>query len=197
MTEEIVTPDQDVTVDPPEAGAEGTTVTVAGGDAPAVTVATPEATVVVTPAHTQQTTLHLLEFYPAHEPRETDPHYHLFNQTRARLEKLGKLVCWVCGKDGAAAGHPIELHHNRVEFALANGVDLTKFEAAYPEFGLVNATEDQFLDWIESEGNMLPLCKLHHTGSQGIHCIPMPIWQALKYWRDDLPTPGELSAGTV
>jgi hypothetical protein len=144
-------------------------------------------------AHEQTQTLHIVEFYPAHEPRESDPHFAAFHATRARLEAAGKLICWVCKKDATAAGQSIELHHNVVEFALANGIDLTKFESLFPEFSKVNETEDEFLDWIESEGNMLPLCKLHHTGAQGIHVLPYPAWRALAIWRDGLEMPGRLA----
>lgn len=151
--------------------------------------------VTVTPAHHQSQTLRVLEWYPQHLPRETDPHYHFFHEAQKRLRAAGKLVCWVCGHDEATSGHPIELHHSRVEFALANGVDLDKFIEAYPEFGLVHGDEEAFLAWIESESNLLALCKLHHTGPQGIHCLPYPIWQALKYWRDDLPVPGQSVGG--
>lgn len=161
-----------------------TTITVETTGAPAIETA-------ATPAHTQSTTLHVAEWYPAHGPRESDPHYHLFHEAHARLLKAGKLVCWVCGKDGAASGKPIELHHAKVEFALANGIDLPRFEAAFPELEpIIHGDEDAFLSWIEGEGNLLCLCKLHHTGVEGIHNLPYPIWECLRYWRADLPLPG-------
>lgn len=167
----------------------------------AATVAVAEAgdgttTVVVTPAHAQTTTLHLLEFYPSHQSRTTDKHYHYFHEAHERLKKAGKLVCFVCGKDGAAAGQPIELHHSVVEFALANGVDISRFEQLFPEFGIT--TDEEFFAFVEGEGNLTPLCKLHHTGIEGIHCLPYPIWESLRYWRTDLPQPGRVEvAGGV
>ena len=36
------------------------------------------------PAHDQKLTLHIEEHVQAHDPRETDPHYHLFLQAKAR-----------------------------------------------------------------------------------------------------------------
>ena len=40
-----------------------------------------ETTVTVeTAAHEQRTTLRIVESVPAHEPREGDPHYKIFNQ---------------------------------------------------------------------------------------------------------------------
>lgn len=142
--------------------------------------------------HEQSTTLKVIEFFPAHEPRESDPHYHAFVAVRSRLAALGRLKCWVCGKDQAAAGQPIELHHNIVEFALANGIDLTRFAEKFPEFKATWNSEEEFLAWVESEGNLLPLCKLHHTGAQGIHCLPYPVWRALAIWKDGLELPGRL-----
>lgn len=138
-------------------------------------------------AHEQKTTLHVIEFFPAHEPRESDPHYHAFLAVRARLKALGKLRCWVCG-----AMEHVELHHNVVEFALANGVDLAKFADKFPEFKMAWADRESFLAWVESEGNLLPLCKLHHTGAQGIHVLPYPAWRALAIWRDGLEPPGQV-----
>lgn len=122
-------------------------------------------------AHDQKTTLHIVEHYPAHEPRASDPHYHFFNEARARLKKLGKLHCWVNNADCAGQ---IELHHSLVEFALANAIDLSRFEELYPEFGV--KSDDDFLRFIEQEGNLTPLCKIHHTGIYGVHCLPYPIW---------------------
>lgn len=144
----------------------------------------------VTPAHTQSVTLHVHEYYPAHEPRASDPHYHLFHEVREKLRQLGKLKCWVCGKDERAAGQPIELHHSIIEFALANGVDVAKFAHLYPEFNVTD--EATFVAFVESEGNLLPLCKLHHTGVEGIHLLPYPCWRALSVWKDGLPLPGEV-----
>jgi hypothetical protein len=141
-------------------------------------------------AHTQEVTLHLLEFFPSHEPRTGDPHYHLFNAARKKLKEAGKLVCWVCGKDEAAAGQPIELHHSRVEYALQNGVDLQRFKDHFPDLDITD--EESFFAFVEGPENLTPLCKLHHTGQQGIHSLPSPCWNALAYWKSDLPAPGQV-----
>jgi hypothetical protein len=142
------------------------------------------------PSHTQNQTIHIQEFFPAHEPRESDPHYHLFNAARKKLKSAGKLICWVCGKDEAAAGAPIQLHHDKVEFALQNGVDLEKFEEKFPDLNI--HSEEEFFAFVESEGNLTPLCQLHHTGKEGVHLLPKPMWIALAYWKDGLPPPGEV-----
>ncbi|WP_125206434.1 hypothetical protein [Capsulimonas corticalis] len=139
----------------------------------------------VTAAHTQSVTLHILECVPSHEPRETDPHYHVFNAARLRMKKMGLLKCWSCGTT-----ENIELHHDKVEYSLQNGVDLSKFEELYPEFNI--HSDEDFKNWIEGEGNLLPLCKLHHTGILGIHVIPYPQWQILRYYRADLAAPAQV-----
>lgn len=133
----------------------------------------------ITAAHVQNVTLHITECIPAHEPRASDPHYKYFNEARTRLAALGKLQCWVCGTT-----EQIELHHSTVEFAFANGVDLTKFEKLYPEFKI--ESDEDFLKWIEGEGNLLPLCKLHHTGIMGIHILDYPVWLIQRFYRADL-----------
>ena len=129
-----------------------------------------------TPAHDQKITLHILEHYPSREPRAHDPHYRFFNAARDRLKKLGKLVCWIGNEDCAGQ---IELHHDKVEFALANSVDVARFAKLYPEFGIMG--DDDFLRVIESEGNLTPLCKIHHTGIFGVHVLPMPIWGVQRF----------------
>ena len=145
----------------------------------------------VIPAHQQKTTLHIVEMYPAHEPRETDPHYHFFNAARARLAGLGKLICWVGNADCAGQ---IELHHSTCEFALANGVDVSKFTQLYPEFGVT--TDEAFLTWVEGEGNLTPLCKIHHTGILGVHCLPYPVFLPQRFWKAGLVAPGRSASAS-
>lgn len=136
-------------------------------------------------AHVQHQAIHLTEYYPSHEPREGDPHYKLFNAARDRLKKLGKLVCWRCG-----ATEQIELHHSLIEFSLANGVDVATFEKDYPEFHITS--DEEFAAFVESEGNLTPLCKRCHTGIEGIHCIPYPLWLAGRFWKPDAQRPAQV-----
>ena len=143
------------------------------------------------PDHIQKETIHLLKTIPDHEPREGDPHYKIFNQTRDRMEKQGLLKCWI--GDGTCSAGPIELHHSKVEFCFQNGVDLTKFEERFPEF--VGKTDEEFKAWIEGPGNLLGLCKKHHTGELGIHRIPYPDWEPLSFWQDGLVPPAKVEIG--
>lgn len=142
----------------------------------------------ITPAHTQKVHLDILEFFPDHEPRESDPHYHLFNDARAKLKAAGKWVCWACGKTEAQVGSPLEAHHSTIEFALANGVDVLKFKERFPEFNV--STDEELFAFVEGESNLTILCTDHHRGLHGIHSLPYPCWVAQAFWKDGLPAPG-------
>ena len=136
-------------------------------------------------AHDQKTTIHLLEHIPAHEPRESDPHYHLFNQVKARMKSAGLLKCAIFGCQYPG---PIELHHSKIEFSLVGGVDLAKFNELY---GL-HLDDQSFQDYVESEGNLECLCSVHHRTRLGIHELPEPFWNAIRVWRGDLQPPAEV-----
>ena len=138
-----------------------------------------------TPAHEQRTTIHLLLHVPAHEPREDDPHYAAFNEMKARMKKLGLLVCQI---PGCTLPGPIEVHHSEVEFAFQGGVDLALFNKAY---GL-HLSADEFAAWVEGPGNAEPLCPVHHRGKLGIHDLPEPDWKLLRVWRPDCAPPAEV-----
>lgn len=140
----------------------------------------------MTDAHSVTKHLTIVEFYPNHESREGDPHYHLFEQTRTRLERLGKLVCWIGNADCQGG---IELHHALVEFALANMVDVGRFADLYPEFHITS--DDDFLAAIESEGGLLPLCVRHHRGDVGIHSILYNPWLVQRFKKSDAPLPAQ------
>lgn len=140
--------------------------------------------VVVTPAHTAKETESFLYTFPAHEPRESDPHYHAFNAARRRLEKLGALKCWI---DNADCQGAIELHHAIVEFSLAQIVDVAHFEKLYPEFKIDD--DEKFLTWINAEANLLPLCVQHHRGVIGVHSIHYPAWVVQRFMIQGITAP--------
>jgi hypothetical protein len=139
----------------------------------------------MTAAHHCFETFHIDFYYPEHEPRADDPHYHLFHAARHRLMRLGKLICWRCG-----ATEKIELHHAVVEFSLSNGVDVERFASLYPEFHV--SSDAEFLAWVEGEGNLLPLCAACHRGAQGIHSVVYPAWLVGRFWKHDLPPAGQV-----
>lgn len=131
----------------------------------------------ITPAHTQKLTLHILASIPEHEPRETDPHYHLFEQAKARMKRQG---LWRCAIDDDLCSGPIELHHSHIEFSQANGADLDKINRA---LGLHLDSDEAFQQWVESPGNLEPLCATHHRTHYGVHVLPGPLWEPLRYRR--------------
>lgn len=146
----------------------------------------------MTKAHVQHETLRLDLWYPEHEPRESDPHYKLFERARAHMKANTDLWrCHSCGKTEEELGEPLQAHHHLIEYALQNGYDARKFEADHPEFkGLLDGSDEAFYRFVESDKNIVPLCRKHHTGAQGIHVLPYPVWEALRYWRPGQPPPG-------
>jgi hypothetical protein len=129
----------------------------------------------VTAAHDQTMTLHLLAHIPDHAPRGEDPHYHLFEQAKARLKRQGLWKC-VIG-DELCEGVP-ELHHTFIEFSQINEVDPDKIEKS---LGLHFKDDEEFQVWAESPGNLEVLCVAHHRAHYGIHMIPGPLWEALRF----------------
>jgi hypothetical protein len=139
----------------------------------------------MTEAHDQRLTLHLLTHVPAHEPREDDPHYHLFNQVKARMKRQGLMRCVI---DDDYCGGNVELHHSHIEFSQQGGVDLDKINK---QLGLDLDDDEEFQQWIESPGNLEPLCEVHHRTHFGIHVIPGPLWEPLRYRRRNVAPPAE------
>jgi hypothetical protein len=129
----------------------------------------------ITVAHNAAMTLHLLTHIPEHHTRESDPHYHLFEQAKARLKKQG---LWKCAIDDELCDGVPELHHTHVEFSAINAVDLHDVERA---FGLHFKNNEEFQEWVESPGNLEVLCSNHHRAHYGIHVIPGPLWEALRF----------------
>lgn len=131
----------------------------------------------MTAAHEQSETLHILTRVPEHARREDDPHYHLFEQAKARLKRQGLWKC-VIGDD-LCEGEP-ELHHTFIEFSQINEVDPAKVERA---LGLHFENDVDFQGWAESPGNLEVLCRNHHISHLGIHVLPGPLWEAVRFRR--------------
>src|SRR5215475_2053353 len=129
----------------------------------------------VTEAHDQRMTVHILTHVPEHQPREDDPHYHLFNQAKARMKRQG---LWKCAINDDYCGGNIELHHSHIEFSQVGSSDLKRVNEA---FGLHLEKDEDFQKWIESPGNLEPLCEVHHRTHYGVHVIPGPLWEPLRY----------------
>ncbi|HEX4786966.1 MAG TPA: hypothetical protein VH372_00785 [Actinospica sp.] len=129
----------------------------------------------VTAAHDQMMTIHVETHVPDHAPREDDPHYHLFEQAKARLKRQGLWKCIIA--DELCGGEP-ELHHTYIEFSQINEVDPKRVEEA---LGLHFDSDEAFQQWAESPGNLEVLCANHHRTHYGIHVIPGPLWEALRF----------------
>jgi hypothetical protein len=139
-------------------------------------------------AHDQKMTLHIVAHIAEHEMREDDPHYHLFNEAKARLKKLG---LWKCALDDDYCGGGPELHHYHVEFSQQNGMDFHKVNQA---LGLHIESDEEFAQWIESPGNLEVLCANHHRTHFGIHVLPAPLWEPLRYRKAGVAAGGEFIA---
>jgi len=139
----------------------------------------------VTEAHDQRLTVHILTHVPEHQPRETDPHYHLFIQAKARMKRQG---IWRCAINDDYCGGNIELHHSHIEFSQVGAADLDKVNVA---FGLNLQTDDAFQNWIESPGNLEALCEVHHRTHYGVHVLPGPLWEPLRYRKANMKPSAE------
>lgn len=125
--------------------------------------------------HDQSMTLHILAHIPEHETREDDPNYGKFEQAKARLKKQGLWKCVI--NDDLCDGEP-ELHHTYVEFSQINNADPDKVAKL---LGLHFENDDEFQQFVESPGNLEVLCAVHHRTHFGIHVVPGPLWNALRF----------------
>jgi hypothetical protein len=134
-----------------------------------------------TAAHQQKVTHTYVISYPAHEPREDDPHYRDFNEYRRRTKATARCTFAVETADDSQCDkqNPLELHHAHVEFALQNGVDLVMLERAYP--GISNP--DEIGAWVESAANLVWLCRFHHRGHGGVHSATASDFEAEHFVR--------------
>ena len=115
-------------------------------------------------------------YYPPHEPRRASAE---FRHVRHKLIVEMDEPCWICGIRNSTGGK-MEAHHDQLEWAAANGVDLGLVTRDFPE---IMADPQRLRDWLDSEGNMLVLCADHHRGSRkGIHCLTYPAWK-LQRWQ--------------
>jgi len=139
----------------------------------------------MTAAHDQLMTLHIRQHVEAHAPREDDPHYHLFEAAKRRLKRQG---LWKCVIDDELCDGQPELHHSVIEFSEANAVDPEKVSRA---LGLHLESEQEFLAWVESPSNLEVLCVAHHRAGYGIHMLPEPLWQAVRFKRAGVAAPAQ------
>ncbi|MFC0438748.1 hypothetical protein [Kutzneria buriramensis] len=130
-------------------------------------------------AHDQATTRHYLMHYPAHPPREGDPHYRDFDEFRRRTKATAQCAFAVETGDTSECRGGLELHHTHVEFSLQQGVDLARLEHLYPGIG----NPDEVGAWIETAANLVWLCAFHHRGHGGVHTAAAADYEASKWVR--------------
>jgi len=134
----------------------------------------------MTDGHDQKITNSYVVHYPAHEPRETDPHYKDFNAYRERTKDTAKCAIGEHRSDFSECDGGLELHHSHIEFSLQNGVDLKWLEVDYPGV----SDPESVGAWVESGANLMWLCEKHHRGSgTGIHHAAYADYEAQKYVR--------------
>lgn len=115
-------------------------------------------------------------FYPSHAPRKASPEY---QRTHKHLIYELDEACWICGIRRSTGGK-METHHDQLEWAAANGADLTLITKDFPA---ICADPMKLREWLDSEGNMLVLCATHHRSPHfGIHSITYPAWK-LQRWQ--------------
>jgi hypothetical protein len=108
--------------------------------------------------------LESLREYPDHQNRFESAE---FRHVKDRFHKE-HAKCWI---DNGYCEGPIEIHHDIIEWADANGVDWEKVKRDYP-----NVSD------VDDYDQMMPLCRKHHRGKYtGIHMTDKPTWEWQKY----------------
>ncbi len=121
-------------------------------------------------AHDQKVTHSYVVHYPAHDPREHDPHKHDFLEWKRRRKDTGTWWCDFAkehrGGDESECDltHPLEAHHKVVELAMLNEIDFALLEVDFPGISTQEAGA-----WIDGDHNLTLLCVNHHRGPMGVH----------------------------
>jgi hypothetical protein len=159
--------------------------------------------------HQVRRSLEEVAFYPEHNQRTNSAKY---SQIHKELVVNQNRPCLVCGvrnsilKDPKARPDPkrnpwgaskMETHHHVVEWALANAVDMAKFnQRIVDRLRRKEGTDSSYnqpfstteiLDWIDhSPDNLWVLCDVHHRHKWvGIHAISGPIWGPQDIFKDN------------
>lgn len=148
--------------------------------------------------HALNRTLHEIAWYPEHDPRKASAEYH---RTHEHLVVTLDTPCWICGITHSQGGK-METHHSELELAAENALAANDAALAKLFADLIGKTPQEHLcsvvsdvqaivhgedaaalqRFIDSEGNMLVLCALHHRGAYaGIHSVTYPVWKLQRY----------------
>jgi hypothetical protein len=121
-------------------------------------------------AHDQVFSHTYLVHYPSHDPRANDPHKHDFDEWKRRRKASDTYYCDFAHdhRNGdtseCTTGRPLEAHHNLVELAMLNEVDLTLLEHDFP-----GISKQEIGEWIDQDHNLTLLCINHHRSPMGVH----------------------------
>lgn len=131
----------------------------------------------MTAAHDQAESHKYTVHFPEHEPRESDPHYHLFNAYKARHK--AKATCFVGDRIGYEfCTEGLELHHAHLEFSVQNEA---LWQAVAKDFPEVH-DEESLATWVETEANFRWLCPKHHRSvGAGAHSVSHSDFEAGLY----------------
>jgi len=146
-------------------------------------------------SHNQKMSSHYIVNFPNHEKRKESSTY---RKTHHSMCVDKNIPCFICGKTQQGSHISLETHHFYCEKAAQNAIDWLKFG----EFAknCYNIQTGEYIgnkfDWskveenpdifVDSEYNMIVLCKEHHiSGTKGVHHVPFPNWILQKYPKDD------------
>lgn len=134
--------------------------------------------------HLQRQTLTIEVFAPQHEDRSAST---VFRKARDKLIKNNPDAKCFIDNEWCDHEHPLELHHQHVEWCDSNAVDWEKVKLDVPDFPWHTFDQSQPETFIDSEWNAnLVLCKLHHVGKDhGIHMLPYTLWVLQRYKKKD------------
>ena len=69
-----------------------------------------------------------------------------------------------------------------------NAYDFAKVNEA---LGLHLTDDDEFQQWAESPGNLEVLCSAHHRTAYGVHVLPGPLWEPMRFRKAGLAPPAQ------
>jgi hypothetical protein len=134
-------------------------------------------------------TNHYTIHYPIHKKRTDSA---LYTKTHNSLVHKKNLPCFICGKTKEET--VLETHHFYCEKFAQSVIDWKTFgdfarscyniqtgENIAGQFDWREVEKDPDL-FVDSEYNMIVLCKEHHiSGTKGVHHVPFPDWILQKY----------------
>jgi hypothetical protein len=157
----------------------------------------------ISKVHSVSRLLHEIVNYPGHSARANSPEYTKIHKKLVHEQHLPCLVCGVTDltladpKRNPAGAKQLETHHHIVEWALANALDLEKFNQrvvahlrARPHHDPLydeDFTQDQMEEWVDHHpDNLWVLCDVHHRHAMlGVHEMTFPIWGPQDLVRED------------